>query len=177
MKKNLKTNHTMESAFTIQKQIEPICPLLSKRLSNKDHRQLRLKQPKVPCLLTKLFYHLNGGIAHLKSFPGSKAKQMDHHVIPILEEHQYGAAVIHVGIKDLLKNRTNINVSEIAKDIINIAFRCRSHSIATIFISSIAYSTKVSHMIIQKLNELMLNKCTKYDFHLVDNGTVSKENM
>ena len=92
--------------------------------------------------------YLNGGIAHLNPFPRTKAKQMDHHVIPILEEHQYGAAVIHVGIKDLLKNRTNINVSEIAKDIINIAFRCRSHSIATIFISSIAYSTKVSHMII-----------------------------
>ena len=35
--------------------------------------------------------YLNGGIAHLKSFRGSKAKQMDHHVIPILEEHQYDA--------------------------------------------------------------------------------------
>ena len=91
--------------------------------------------------------YLNGGIAHLNPFPRTKAKQMDHHVIPILEEHQYGAAVIHVGIKDLLKNRTNINVSEIVS-YINIAFRCRSHSIATIFISSIAYSTKVSHMII-----------------------------
>ena len=98
--------------------------------------------------------YLNGGIAHLKSFPGSKAKQMDHHVISTLEEHQYDTAVIHVGINDLLKSRTNIKVSEIAKDIINIALRCRSHNIATIFISSIVYSTKVSHTIIQKLNEL-----------------------
>ena len=38
--------------------------------------------------------YLNEDTAHLKSFPGSKAKQMDHHVIPILEEHQYDAAVI-----------------------------------------------------------------------------------
>ena len=42
--------------------------------------------------------NLNGGITHLKLFPGSKAKQMDHHVIPILKEHQYDVAVIHVGI-------------------------------------------------------------------------------
>ena len=35
--------------------------------------------------------YLNGGIAHFKPFPGSKAKQMDHHIIPILEEHQYDA--------------------------------------------------------------------------------------
>ena len=121
--------------------------------------------------------YLNGGIAHLKPFPGSKAKQMDHHVIPILEQHQYDAAVIHVGINDLLKRRTNINASQIAKDIINIALRCRSHTIAIIFISSIVYSTKVSHTIIPKLNELLLNECTKYDFHLVDNGAVSKVNL
>ena len=35
--------------------------------------------------------NLNGGIAHLKPSPGSKAKQMDHHAIPILKEHQYDA--------------------------------------------------------------------------------------
>ena len=63
--------------------------------------------------------NLNGSIAHLKSFPGSKAKQIDHHVIPILEEHQYDSAAINVGINDLLKNRTSINVNEIAKDIKN----------------------------------------------------------
>ena len=93
--------------------------------------------------------NLNGRIAHLKLFPGSKAKQMDHHAITILEEHQYDAAVIHFGINDLLKSRTNINVSEIAKDIINIALRCRSHNIATTFISSIVYSTNISHTKIQ----------------------------
>ena len=31
--------------------------------------------------------HVNGGKVHLKSFPGSKAKQLNHHTIPILEEH------------------------------------------------------------------------------------------
>ena len=77
----------------------------------------------------------------------------------------------------MLKSRTNISVSQIAKDIINIALRCRSHNIATIFISSIIYSTKVSHTIIQKLNELLLNEFTKYGFHLADNGAVSEENL
>ena len=107
--------------------------------------------------MKKFSKYLNGGIAHPKPFLGSKAKLMDHHVIPILEEHQYDAATIHVGIDDLLKSRTNINVSKIAKDVINIALRCRSHNIATNFISSIVYSTKVCHTIIQKLNELLLN--------------------
>ena len=72
--------------------------------------------------------NLNGGIAHLKPFPGSKAMQMDHHAIPILEEHRCDTAAIPGGINDLLKSRTNINVSEIAKDSINITLRCRSHN-------------------------------------------------
>ena len=101
--------------------------------------------------------NLNGDIAHLKPFPGSKTKQMDHHALPILKEHQYDAAVIHVGINDSLKSRTNINVREIAKDIIDIALLCQSHNMATIFISSIVYSTKISHTKIQKLNGLLLN--------------------
>ena len=65
--------------------------------------------------------NLNGGMAHLKPFPGSEAKQMEHHAIPILEGHQYYAAAIHVAIKDLLKSCTNINLNDIAKDIVNIA--------------------------------------------------------
>ena len=122
--------------------------------------------------------NLNGGIAHLKPFPRSKTMQMDHHAIPILEEHQYDATATHVGINDLLKNRTNINVNKIAKDIINIALHCRRHNIAAIFISSNVYRTKVSHAIIQKLNGLLLNDCTKHGFHLIGKGAVpKKENL
>ena len=74
-------------------------------------------------------------IAHFKPFPGLKVKQMDHHDIPVLEECQYDAAAIHVDINDLLKSRTNIDVNEITKGIINIFLRYRSHNIAKIVYS------------------------------------------
>ena len=45
--------------------------------------------------------HLEEGIAHLKAFPGSKSQHLNHHSLPILQEHEYDGAVIHVGIKDL----------------------------------------------------------------------------
>ena len=53
-------------------------------------------------LCCELNRHINGGQLHLKSFPGSKANQLHHHTIPILEKHQYDAAAIHVGIKQHL---------------------------------------------------------------------------
>lgn len=57
--------------------------------------------------------YLNGGIAYLKLFPGSKAKQLDHCTIHSLEEHKYDAAVIHIWINDLLKDRANIKVMKL----------------------------------------------------------------
>ena len=50
--------------------------------------------------------YINGGKDHLKSFPGSKANQLNHHTIPVLEE-QYEAAAIHIAINDLLKGIPN----------------------------------------------------------------------
>ena len=42
--------------------------------------------------------HINGGKVYLKAFPGAKADQLNHHVKPSLEEYEYDAAIIHVGI-------------------------------------------------------------------------------
>ena len=50
--------------------------------------------------------HLNSqvkeGRIHLKAFPGAKANQLNHYVIPTLEEFDYDCAIIHVGIKSIL---------------------------------------------------------------------------
>ena len=107
---------------------------------------------------------VNGANVQLKSFHGCKAMQLNHHTIPILQEQYYDAAGIHVGINDLLNSSSKKSVDEICDDIIKITLRCRSHNIATIFISSVAYSTKVNLQL----------RCTTYGFHFVDNGAVSK---
>ena len=117
---------------------------------------------------------INGANVQLKSFPGCKAMQLDHHTIPILQEQYYDAAGIHVGINDLLNSSSKKSFDGICDDIIKIALRCCSHNIATIFISSIAYSTKVNLQLIRNSNGLLYNACTKYGFHFVDNGAVSK---
>ena len=117
---------------------------------------------------------INGANVQLKSFPGCKAMQLDHHTMPILREQYYDAAGIHAGINDLPNSSSKKSVDEICDDIVKIALRCRSHNIATIFIFSIAYSTKVNLQLICNLNGLLHNACTRYGFHFVDNGAVSK---
>ena len=103
--------------------------------------------------------------------------QLDHHTIPILQEQYYDAAGIHEGLNDLLNSSSKKSVDEFCDDMIKIALRCGSHNIATIFISSIAYSTKVNLQLIRNLNGLFYKVCTKDGFHFVDNGAVSKCNL
>ena len=123
----------------------------------------------------ELNHHINGRKVHLKPFPGSKANQLNHHTIPILEEHQCDAAAIHVGINDLLKGMpNNVCVDSICNDILEIALRCRNHNIGEVFISSVAYSSKVSNELIQQLNNLLQKRCIEYGYSFINNGVVSK---
>ena len=94
------------------------------------------------------------GEVSLKAFPGAKARQLNHYTIPLLEDNTYDGAIIHVGKNDLLSNDKSTN--DICKEIINIVPRCRNDNIGMIFISSIAYSSKVNPSLIQQLNEMNL---------------------
>ena len=49
------------------------------------------------------------GEVFLKAFPGAKVRQLNHHTIPLLEDNTYDAAVIHVGVNDLLSNVKSTN--------------------------------------------------------------------
>ena len=125
--------------------------------------------------MSELNRHINGGKVHLKSFPGSKANQLNHHTIPILEEHQYDAAAIHVVINDLLKGMpNNVTVDSIFNDIFEIALCCRNHNVNEVSVSSVAYSSKVSNKLIQQLNNLLYKRCIEYGYSFINNGAVSK---
>ena len=123
----------------------------------------------------ELNHQINGGKVHLKSFPGSKAIQLNHHTIPILEEHQSDAAAIHVRINDLLSrmfNNVTVTVDSICNDIFEIALHCHNHNIGEVFISSVAYSSKVNHELIQQLNDLLYKGCIEHGYNFIDNGAI-----
>ena len=77
---------------------------------------------------------LNGRVAHLKSFPGLKAKHLSHHTISILVEYEYDAAILHVGINDLLRfDKNSSTLVSIGDSIINASLQCRNFNIGKIF--------------------------------------------
>ena len=111
----------------------------------------------------------------MKSFPASKANQLNHHTIPILEDDQYDAAAIHVGINDLPNGMPdNVTVGGICNGTLEIALRFRNRGIGKVFISSVAYSSKVSNELTQQLNDLLDSRCIEYGYNFINKGTVSK---
>ena len=48
---------------------------------------------------------IHGGKVYLKGFPGAKADELNHNVEPNLEEYEYDAAIILVGINDILRSK------------------------------------------------------------------------
>ena len=53
---------------------------------------------------------ISGANVQLKSFFGCKTVQLDHHIIPVLQEQFYNAAGIHVGINDLLNSSSKKSI-------------------------------------------------------------------
>ena len=78
---------------------------------------------------------------------------------------------------DLPNSSSKKSIDETCDNIIKIALRCRSHNIATIFLSRTAYSTKVDLQLIHNLNCLLYNACTKYGFNFIDNDAVTSGKM
>ena len=115
------------------------------------------------------------GEVYLKAFPGAKANQLNYQTIPIIQGNNYNAAAINVGINDLLSSNKSVN--DICRDIISIGLRCRSNNISKVFISSIAYSSKINTVLMQRLNRALYDECRRNGFTFVDNGVVTENDL
>ena len=75
-------------------------------------------------------------------------------------------------MKDLISNVKSTN--DICKDIIDICLGHKNNNISMIFISSIAYSSKVNPASMQQLNGFLSDECKRNGSKFIDNGAVSE---
>ena len=111
----------------------------------------------------------------MKAFIGAKANQLNYQTNPVIKGKNYAAAAIHIDINDLLSS--NKSVYDICSDSISIGLRCMSNNISKVFISSIAYRSKIKTVLIQRLNRALYDQCRQNGFTFVDNGAVSRNDL
>ena len=114
------------------RQIDPPSPLPGKTTFKKPSL-IRVKTFRAEIFSSSIFSffkmkHLNSqvkeGKIHLEAIPGAKASQLNHYVVPTLEELDYDCAIIHVGINDILRSKDMSELKEFPKKIMQIGTTC-----------------------------------------------------
>ena len=111
---------------------------------------------------------------HLTLFPGAKASQMNHYIIPTLEEYKYDCAIIHVGINDILPNKNNTDMYNLPDSILEIANTCQNCNIGKIFISAILKWTKVNILQIDKTLKYL---CSRGNFIFAEHKNIGFDDL
>ena len=116
------------------------------------------------------------GKMHLKSFPGSKANQLNHYIKPTLEEYKYNCAIIYVGINDILRNKNDTDLNNMPESILEIANTCQNYNTGKIFISALLPSkrTKVN---ISQINETLKHLCSRNNFIFVEHENIGFDDL
>ena len=85
---------------------------------------------------------IQGGRIHVKVFPGAKSTQLNH-VTPTLEEYSYDAAIIHVGINDILRSKHD-ELDKLPGNITKVGNTCQKYNIGKIYTSAILPSARTN---------------------------------
>ena len=72
---------------------------------------------------------IQGSRIHVKAFPGAKSTQLNHYVTPTPEEYSYDAAIIHVGINDILRSKHYDELDKLPGNIIKVGNTSQKYNI------------------------------------------------
>ena len=119
---------------------------------------------------------VKGEKIHLKSFLGAKASQLNHYIIPTLEEYKYDCVIIQIRINDILRNKNDTHMNNPPGSILETANNCQNYNIGKIFISAILPSrrTKVN---ISQINETLKYLCFRNNFIFVEHKKLSFDDL
>ena len=119
---------------------------------------------------------VRGGRVHLKSFPGLKVVQLNHHVKPILDEYTYDATIICVGMNDILHCKNDKELKELLNNIMKIVHTCQEYNIGKVFISSIVTCTRTFSNI-TKIYEDIKNLCILNNLEFIEHNQITAKDL
>ena len=116
---------------------------------------------------------IQGGSVHVKAFPGAKSTQLNQYVTPTLKEYSYDAAIIHVGINNILRSKHD-ELDKLPENIIKVGNTCQKYNTGKIYISAILPSTR-TNINIYDINKKLRDLCRKHNFEFIDHEQKSSK--
>ena len=107
---------------------------------------------------------VKNGYAKFRSFSGCNSKEMLHYIESTLETGFYDSAVLHVGVNDLLNDNLLSSNDNLMSNLVNTVSKCKSFGVMDLFISGIAFNSRLPNTVIKKFNEKIVDMCKKKRF-------------
>ena len=115
--------------------------------------------------------------SRFKHFPRASSKDLLHYIDPALEEQNFEAAIIHIGINDILYDNSSRQINILLQNIKEIGKKCKNYKVKYVFISSLTFNTRISHKLLNEVNEMIVRVCLENSYHYIENGDVYENDL
>ena len=120
---------------------------------------------------------MRAGRARCKHFSGALSKDLLHYIGPTLEEQNFKAAIIHIGINDILYDSSLRQINSLLQNIREIGKKCMSCKVKYVFISSLTFITRISHKLLNEVNKMIERICLENGYYYIDNGNICENDL
>ena len=122
-------------------------------------------------------YWLHKGHAQLKSFPGGTSKELLYYAEPTLKSKIFDAAILHVGVHDLLNDENQDSVQNLLDSLKQIGLKCISAGVTRILISGIVVNNKLTNAYISSVNQRISNMSRDNSYVFIDNNNIPTSSL
>ena len=102
---------------------------------------------------------------------------MLHYIKPTLETGFYDSAISHVGVNDLLNDKSPSSTDNLMSNLVNIVNKCKSFGVMDLLVSRIAFKKRLPYTVIKKVNEKIVDTCKKNGIVFIGNGNISNMDL
>ena len=100
-----------------------------------------------------------------------------HYIEPSLEEQTFEAAMIHIGINHILYDSSSRKINLLFQNIKEIGKKCKNNKVKYVFISSLTFNTRISHKLLNEVNEMIERVCLENGYYYIENGNVYENDL
>ena len=96
---------------------------------------------------------------------------------PTLKSKKFDAALLHVGVNDLLNDKSQDSAQNLLDNLKQIGLKCKSAGVTRILISGIVVNKKLTSSYISSVNQRVSNMCRENSFVFIDNNNIPTSSL
>ena len=120
---------------------------------------------------------IKNGKTKMVSFPQTTSNKILHYLDVHLTNSSADAVILHVGVNDLLENKSQLNIENLGNNLRSMVENCHTFGIKNVFISGLVYTIRIGLSVLKRTHEMILHLCIKLGICYVDNRNIRMKHL